>query len=287
MRLLSLTLALGLVSVALAAGGGQGSPDAGKQPGLSAVAGAPFVPSDFSRGATVDNRWNPLRPGMQYVFEGMSKDGKKRMIFTVTDLVKVVGGVRNVVVWDRDYTDGELVEAELAFFAQDNAGNVWHTGEYPEEYEGGKVVDAPAWIVGVRGAKAGFEMKASPRLGMPPYPQGYAPPPVNWTDHAEIYKVDQRVCVPLRCYDHVLITKEYNPDEPGRWQTKYYAPGVGNIKVGWLGKDPDKEATALVKLVHLDPAALAQVRRAALAFDKRAYKTRPKVYGVTRPAEQR
>jgi len=285
-RLLSLTLALGLVSVALTAAGGQGSPGSNKQPGLSAVAGTPFDPSDFSHGATVDNKWNPLRPGTQYIFEGSSRDGKKRMIFTVTDLVKVVGGVPNAVVWDRDYTDGELVEAELAFFAQDNAGNVWHTGEYPEEYEGGKVVDAPAWIVGVKGAKSGFEMKASPRLGIPPYAQGYAPPPVNWTDHAQIYKVDQRVCVPFRCYDHVLITREYNPDEPGRWQLKYYAPGVGNIKVGWLGKDPDKEATALVKLVHLDPAALAQVRRAALAFDKRAYKTRPKVYGGTSHARQ-
>ena len=80
MRLLSLTLALGLVSVALTAAGGQGSPGSNKQPGLSAVAGAPFDPSDFSHGATVDNKWNPLRPGTQYIFEGSSRDGKKRMI---------------------------------------------------------------------------------------------------------------------------------------------------------------------------------------------------------------
>ena len=42
-----------------------------------------------------------------------------------------------MVVWERDYTEGEEVEAELAFFAQDNYGNVWHMGEYPEEYENG------------------------------------------------------------------------------------------------------------------------------------------------------
>src|SRR5262249_31313742 len=99
-----------------------------------------FDPHDFNHSATVDNNWLPLKPGTRLVYTGSSSDGKKRLDFIVTDLVKVVGGVRNVVVWDRDYTDGELVEAELAFFAQDDDGNVWHTGEYPEEYENGKFV---------------------------------------------------------------------------------------------------------------------------------------------------
>ena len=62
-----------------------------------------------------------------------------RFVMNVTDLTKVIGGVRSVVTWDLDYTDGELVEAELAFFAQDKEGNVWRMGEYPEEYDGRKV----------------------------------------------------------------------------------------------------------------------------------------------------
>jgi hypothetical protein len=195
--------------------------------------------------------------------------------------------VRNVVVWDRDYTDGELVEAELAFFAQDDDGNVWHTGEYPEEYEGGKVAGAPAWIAGVKGAKAGVEMKAQPRLGAPGYAQGYAPPPVDWTDHAQVYRTGRKICVPVRCFDNVLITREYNPDEPGFSQLKYYAPGIGNIMVGWIGKDPDRESARLVQLVHLGPSALAKARAAAMALDARAYRTRPAVYGGTPPAERR
>jgi hypothetical protein len=255
-------------------------------PGMSAVAGVPFDPADFTRSATVDNKWLPLVPGTEYVYAGSSSDGKKRLVFTVTDLVKTVAGVRNVVVWDRDYTDGELVEAELAFFAQDDRGNVWHTGEYPEEYDGGKVVDRPAWIAGVRGAKAGFEMKAAPGLGAPVYAQGYAPPPVDWTDHAQVYRLGARNCVPLRCYANVLVTREFNPDEPGRSQLKYYASGVGNIRVGWLGADPDKEAATLVELAHLGPAALARARAAALRLEARAYETRPGVYGGTLPAHQ-
>ena len=254
--------------------------------GLSAVAGVAFDPAEFTHSATIDNRWLPLEPGTEYVYAGSSSDGSKRLVFTVTDLVKTVAGVRSVVVWDRDFTNGELVEAELAFFAQDDRGNVWHTGEYPEEYDGGKVVDRPAWIAGVKGAQAGFEMEAAPRLGTPAYAQGYAPPPVDWTDHARIYELGGHNCVPVRCYTNVLVTREFNPDEPGRSQLKYYAPGIGNIRVGWLGADPDREQAALVRLTRLGPAALAKARSSALRLEARAYRTRPAVYGATPPAER-
>jgi len=40
-----------------------------------------------------------------------------QVVFTVTDLVRVINGVRTVVDWDRDINEGELEEAELAFQA--------------------------------------------------------------------------------------------------------------------------------------------------------------------------
>jgi hypothetical protein len=81
------------------------------------------------------------------------------------------------VVWERDYSDGQEVEAELAFFAQDKDGNLWHMGEYPEEYENGEFEKAPGWLAGSKGASAGIAMIAEPRKGTPSYAQGYAPPP--------------------------------------------------------------------------------------------------------------
>ena len=57
------------------------------------------------------------------------------MIFTVTDLTKEINGVRTVVLWDRDINAGKLLEGELAMWAQDDDGNVWLLGEYPEEYD--------------------------------------------------------------------------------------------------------------------------------------------------------
>jgi hypothetical protein len=262
------------------------------------VAGSPgdvnagdFAHRRFDRSATVDNRFFPLRPGTQLVVRGTaSEDGVRlahSLVFTVTDLTKVIGGIRAVVVWDRDYTAGRLVEAELSFFAQDDDGNVWHLGEYPEEYENGKFVKAPAWIAGVKGARAGIEMLASPRAGRPSYSQGYAPPPVNWTDRARVDATGLRTCVPVACYEDVLVIREYNADKPGEYQLKYYAPGVGNIRVGWGGpKDTDHEAVALASLRRLGPGGLARAREAALRLEQHAYQVSKAVYSGTQPARR-
>src|SRR5919108_3807916 len=95
-----------------------------------------FDHGNFDRSTLVDNDWLPLQPGRQLVYVGSTFEGgvrvPHRVVFTVTDLTKVIDGVRTVVVWDQDYSAGELVEAELALFAQDDDGNVWHLGQYPE-----------------------------------------------------------------------------------------------------------------------------------------------------------
>jgi len=123
-----------------------------------------FHPAAFTEPTKVDNQWFPLVPGTQMTWEGHALDGKdkleRRVIFTVTDLVKEIAGVPTVVIWELDYTDGELEEAELSFFAQDGSGNVWHLGEYPEEYEEGEIVKHPAWIAGFQGALPGIHMPA-------------------------------------------------------------------------------------------------------------------------------
>src|SRR5262249_51134447 len=243
-----------------------------------------FDPSAFGESATVDNRWLPLRRGTQLVYAGTSNDGARRLVFTVTDLVKVVGGVRNAVVWDRDFVDGKLVEAELAFFAQDDLGNVWHTGEYPEEDENGKSGETPAWPRGGKGGRAGGQMPPGPQLGSAPYEQGYAPPPVNWTDHAQVYRTGAKTCVPVRCYSNVLVTREFNPGDPGA-QLKYFAPGLGNIRVGWVGKDPDRERLRLVKVVRLGTAALASARARALSLEAPPLRPQTAGYRATAPAE--
>ena len=247
-----------------------------------------FDLSNFDFPTNIDNQWFPLRPGTQYVYEGVTEEGGRtiphRIVFIVTDLTKQIAGLRTVVAWVSDYSDDELVEAEVAFYAQDNSGNVWSLGEYPEVYERGKLVDAPAWIPGFKGARAGIVMKAEPEVGLPSYSQGWGPA-VDWTDRGQVVQMDQQTCVAVDCYTDVLVTEEFSRSEPEAFQVKYYAPGVGAVRVSWRGADATKEELELVEFIQLSPEALAEVRAAALELEKNAYIISREVYDETPPAE--
>jgi hypothetical protein len=254
-----------------------------------AAAADGYSAARFSHPTTIDNPWQTLQPGMQFVYRGTTIEGGERvahrLVSTVTDLTKVIDGVRTVVLWDRDFSGGEVVETEIAFFAQDDAGNVWELGEHPEAYENGKIVESPTWIQGIDRAQAGISMKAAPHAGAPSYSLGLGPA-VGFTDRARVLKVGDRTCIPARCFSRVLLVDEFNPDQPGKHQLKYYAPGVGNVRVGWSGKKEDsKETLVLVGLGRVGPAAMAKARTAALKLEQSAYRISRSTYGRTSPIE--
>jgi hypothetical protein len=250
-----------------------------------------FYPDNFDRPTQIDNEWKPLKPGTRYIYEGstVEDDGSvvpHKVVITVTDLTKTIGGIESLVTWDLDYSDNELVEAELAFFAQDNEGNVWRMGEYPEEYEDGKLLAAPTWIHGIEGARAGIMMKAKPKLGTPSYSQGWGPA-VNWTDRGQVDQMGQEVSVPAGNYKDVLVIAETSASETDAQQLKYWARGVGNVKVSWRGSgEKTKETLDLTKVEKLDAKAMAKVRAAALKMEKSAYAVSKNVYGKTPPLTQ-
>jgi hypothetical protein len=238
--------------------------------------------------ATIDNKYTPLVPGTQYIYEGESNRGqgrrKHQVIFTATDLTKEIDGVRALVMWDQDINAGELLEGELANFAQDKDGNVWNMGEFPAEFEEGKFEGAPdTWLSGVDGAKAGVFMRGNPKEGTPPYKQGVAPR-IGFGDVAKVDKTGQKNCVPTGCYEDVLVTDETNPLEPqDGHQLKYYAPNVGNIRAAPGKGGKEREVLVLVKVKKLSAAELAQARREAIKLDKRAYEAANRVWGETPP----
>ena len=249
---------------------------------------ADFDPGNFDRSTNIDNEWLPLQPGMQWAYEGTTtEDGEtfaRRLEFTITDLTKEIEGVRTVVAWVVDYSDGEAVEKEIAFYAQDNDGNVWYLGEYPEEYEDGKFVAAPTWIAGLEDARAGIKMWAEPQLGTPGYFQGWGPA-VDWSDYGQVDQIGQETCVPIDCYEDVLVIAESSLGESGAFQLKYYARGVGEVRVGWRGADAAQEELELVEFTQLSPEALAEIRAEALALEKHAYEISQDVYAHTSPSE--
>jgi hypothetical protein len=240
--------------------------------------------SRFANPTQIDNPWFPLKPGTKYTWGGTEhQDGEKvshHVVFIVTDLTKTVDGVRTRVVWDRDFADGRLVEGELAFDAQDDAGNVWSYGEYPEEYEPGKPTVAPStWFPGLAGAKPGILMLAAPRVGGASYLQGLAPK-ISFADRGRVVRKLKRMCVPAGCYKDVIVIEEWTPEEPGAKQLKYHAPGVGTIRVGFKS-GAQRESLVLERVEQVDAAALAKVHKQVMTMDRRGYRVSKKLYGRT------
>jgi hypothetical protein len=292
-RLLTFAGALCAVSALLAGGGQAVAAPQSAQARQTAQAGQPAGHGHgygrFTHPLAVHNRFFPLTVGTEFIYHGkIVENGKAKphsVTFTVTDTFKTVGGVRTVVAWDRDFLEGKLQEQELALFAQDDQGNVWNFGEYPEEYENGKFTGAPStWIRGVGGAYGGIHMLSHPRPGMR-YREGLVPA-IQFDDVSVIARTGQVNRVPAGCYHHVLVVDETSPNDPASGhQIKYYAPGTGLIRVAARGGDA-QEFLTLTAVRHLGPAEMAKVRAAVLAMDRRAYRV-SKVYRSTGPAIER
>jgi hypothetical protein len=260
------------------------SATAGPIGSVAQPAGGPF-PAPLA----ITNPLFPLATGSQFTYEGKIVDSagthEHSVTFTLTDLVKHVDGTETVVALDQDYLEGQLQEQELAFFAQDKAGNVWNFGEYPEEYDNGKLSGAPStWIRGAGGAYGGMHVLSQPRIGMQ-YREGLVPA-IQFDDVSRVTSVSQRTCVKAGCFNSVVVVDETSPNDPtSGHQIKYYAPGTGLVKVAAKGGDL-QEFLELASVKHLDGAGLAKWHAEALAMDKRAYKVAAKVYQVTPPARQ-
>lgn len=74
-------------------------------------------------------------------------------------------------------------------------------------------------------------------------------------------------------------------DEPDAHLLEYYAPGVGNVRVGWAGALEQEEVLELVEVSTLGREELAALRATILAMETRAHELSADVYGTTAPAQ--
>lgn len=201
MRTTVLTVALVVVALAVA----------------PADAGNPaFDPGNFVK--RVDNPWFPLRPGTIWRYRGEEDGQAKKQVTVVTSKTKTILGVKATVVHDRVFTNGEgLTEDTFDWYAQDRQGNVWYLGEDTKELDHGRVTSREgSWQAGVKGARAGIQMPAHPRVGQ----RGLME---YWKGHAE-----DRFQVTSR-RGNTLTTKEWTPLEPGVRDRKVYRRGTGQV----------------------------------------------------------
>lgn len=265
------------------------TPGPGLKPQPFCETAYPFRTATFGNPLRIDNQWAPLIPGTQYVLTGQANRGLGLLphvvVFTVTDVVKVIDGIPCVTLWDRDFQNGVLAEEELAFFAQDDQGTIWSMGEYPEEFDvaSGEFQGAPStWIAGIDGTEAGNWMLGDLRRGKGYYSQGFSAP-IEFLDCATVLPGRVKTCVPAGCYEDVMVIDEWGPyDKAGGHQRKFYAKGVGNVRIGAIN-DPEGETLVMTARRALNPTELAAARAEVLRLDQRGFMFND-VYARTTPA---
>lgn len=189
-----------------------------------------FDPGQFGNSTRIDNPYFPLRPGTVFVYEGTPRGQGQRTEVRVTRDTKTILGVACVVVRDQVWAKGELLEDTYDWYAQDQAGNVWYMGEHTTEYKNGVAVGTGgSWEAGVNGAQPGYIMRAHPQVG-DAYRQEYLAGEAE--DMAEVTSTSESASVPYGTWTgNVLLTREWTPLERSVLENKYYALGVGMVKV--------------------------------------------------------
>ena len=170
------------------------------------------------------NPYFPLVRGRRLTY----RSGNETINVEVTSETRVIQGVTCAVITDLVEADGETIEDTIDWYAQDIHGNVWYFGELAENYVDGELNNlAGSWLAGVDGAKAGIIIRAVPRVGEV-YREEFSLG--NAEDMAETLKLDGSATVPAAaCNGDCLVTKNFTPIEPGKFDNKYYARGIGVI----------------------------------------------------------
>ncbi len=187
-------------------------------------------PADFLTANIIGNTYFPITTGQTMVYRGKDADGLQVDIEDkATSGTKVIMGVTCAVVEFREWVDGELVEVAWDWYAQNKDGNIWYFGEDVDNYENGVLTDhGGAWEAGVDGALPGILMLADPEIGLW-YRQEY------YKDEAEdvvlVLDLSVTVTTPLGTFENCLKTAEWSLLEPGVVEHKYYAPGIGTVKI--------------------------------------------------------
>ena len=78
-------------------------------------------PGDFV--GYVDNKFFPLRPGTTFYYEGTKEGIPASNVMFVTHETKEILGITTIVVRDRAFEEGVLVEETFDWYAQDREGN--------------------------------------------------------------------------------------------------------------------------------------------------------------------
>ena len=96
--------------------------------------------SDFvSEGS---NTFFKLKPGYQLILEGNEENVNTKVIITVMNETKIIGGVETRIVEEKEYHNGVIAEVSKNYYAIDNQSNsVFYFGEDVDIYRDNKIIN--------------------------------------------------------------------------------------------------------------------------------------------------
>lgn len=179
--------------------------------------------------STIDHPFLVLTPGSTFIYTGETDEGTERVEIEVLSETRVVMGITCVIVRDRAFLANELIEDTQDWFAQDKDGNVWYFGEDVDNYENGVIANHyGSWEAGVDGAQPGIIMLGNPVIGLRYRQELYSG---EAEDEGEVISKNESIAIAAGTFSGCLKIKETNPLDPEVLEYKYYAKGVGLIRV--------------------------------------------------------
>ena len=194
--------------------------------------------------SVIDNPYFPLPVGRTLVYQGVKEGQSQIDTVTVTNQTKVILGITTTVVSDVATHDGTVLEKTFDYYAQDRQGTVWYLGEDTTSFRAnGRPDTSGSFQAGVKGAQPGIIMEANPQIP-DAYRQEFLPGEAE--DTAWVVELGGTVTVPYGKLRNTLVTLEATRIEPGSYDQKIYAPGIGIVQELALTGTP--ESAALVSV---------------------------------------
>jgi hypothetical protein len=187
--------------------------------------------SAFSSPQTIDNPYLPLSKFSRCELRGTQDDGtRERNVVRRLSRTRsfTIGGRRvpAVVMDDRAFENGKLVERTFDYFAQADDGTVHYLGEHVDHMRRGRVVGHEgSWLYGRDTHVLGVAMPPHPTLGLQWRLEDV---PRITTESDRVEEVGMRARAAGRLHHDVIRTQEFTQPE-GEVEYKLYAPGVGVI----------------------------------------------------------
>ena len=182
----------------------------------------------FSHPREITNPYLPLASLKQDILQNKDERVERTAKSDVHKMFQVGGQpIETLAVEDREFdSSGNLTEATLDYFAQDDDGNVYYMGEDVDEYKAGKISGhGGAWLFGNNTQKLGLLMPAHPQIGDRFKSENTAS--ITW-EADEVVSLSETATVPAGTFSHCVKFKERVSE--GDTEYKLYATNVGCVE---------------------------------------------------------